>query len=37
MISWSTISGILAVSTGFAVTLLKEEQILSYMNEDVSG
>ncbi|VDO54189.1 unnamed protein product [Brugia timori] len=36
MINWSTISGILAVSTGFAVTLLKEQPILSYMNKNVS-
>uniref|UniRef100_A0A7I4KED3 Anaphase-promoting complex subunit 4 WD40 domain-containing protein n=1 Tax=Brugia malayi TaxID=6279 RepID=A0A7I4KED3_BRUMA len=34
MINWSTISGILAVSTGFAVTLLKEQPILSYMNKN---
>uniref|UniRef100_A0A1I7VJH4 Transmembrane protein n=1 Tax=Loa loa TaxID=7209 RepID=A0A1I7VJH4_LOALO len=35
MINWSTISGILAVSTGITVTLLKEQPILAHMNENV--
>ncbi|CAG9540911.1 unnamed protein product [Cercopithifilaria johnstoni] len=36
MISWSTISGVLAVSTGDAVTLLKEQPILSHMNGNIA-
>uniref|UniRef100_A0A0R3RL20 WD_REPEATS_REGION domain-containing protein n=1 Tax=Elaeophora elaphi TaxID=1147741 RepID=A0A0R3RL20_9BILA len=36
MISWSTVSGVLAVSTGITVTLLKEQPILSHMNKNMA-
>ncbi|MCP9263725.1 hypothetical protein DINM_007106 [Dirofilaria immitis] len=37
MIKWSTVSSILAVSTGIAITLLKEQAIFSHMNGNVNS